>query len=158
LVDGKGWLENVNGFVKTLCVLAGSVGIVAVAMPQDSHIVVQAVDGRNGKPLANQHLLVFGGESPESVRLHKKQFELVTDKEGLAELAIAPNDVQWIQVWVDWHVLCQSEPNSKSYSVAKVLSTGVGTPNTCGSSVPKLIPGYLVVFARPAHFREKMRD
>lgn len=147
-----------NGFLKALCVLAGSVGIGAVAMAQDSHIVVQAVNGRNGKPLANQHLLVFAGESPESVSQHKKQFELVTDKEGLADLTIAPSDVRWIQVWVDWHVLCQSEPNSKSFSVAEVLSTGLSTPNTCGPSIRKLTPGHFVVFARPAHFWEKMRQ
>ncbi len=121
-------------------------------------MVVQAVDGRNGKPLANQHLLVFGGESPESVKQHKKQFKLVTDKDGLADLTIAPSDIQRIQVWVEWHVLCQSEPNSKSYSVAEVLSSGVSTPNTCGPSVRELTPGHFVVYARPSHFWEKMRE
>jgi hypothetical protein len=147
----------VNGFVKTLCILLGLAGVVAFATAQDSHIIVQVVDGRNGRPLANQHLLVFAGESPQSVRQHKKQFELVTDKEGRADLMVVPRDIQWIQVWVDWHVLCQSEPNSKSFSVAEILSTGLSTPNTCGKVAQEAGVGHLIVFARPAHFWEKMQ-
>ncbi len=126
-------------------------------MAQESHIVVQVVDGRNGKPIANEHLVVFVGESPESVREEKKNFELVTNKEGLADLTLAPRDILWVQVWVDWHVLCQSNPNSKSFSVAEILSTGLSTPNTCSSVTQKLTPGHFVVLARPAHFWEKMR-
>lgn len=158
MVDEKGIGANMNGFVRGLCVLAWLVGIGAIAVAQDSHIVVRAVDGRNGKPFVNQRLLLFAGESPESVRQHKKQFEIVTDKEGLADLTIAPSDIHWIQVWVDWHVLCQREPNSNSFSVAEILSTGLNTPNTCGSSAQKLTPGHIVVFARSAHFWEKMRQ
>jgi hypothetical protein len=149
---------NVNGFLKVLCVLVGLVGVGSVSMAQDTHIVVQVVDGRNGKPLANRRLVVFGGESPESVRQHKRQFELVTNKQGLADFTIAPSDTHWIQVWVDWHILCQSEPNKKSFSVAEILSTGLSMTNTCGSSVQKVTPGRIVVFARPAHFWEKLRE
>ncbi len=141
-----------------LCALIGLLVMGATATAQETRIVVHVVDGRNGRPLANQHLLVFAGESPESVREHNKQFELVTDKDGLAALTSVSHTVRWIQVWVDWHILCQREPNSKSFSVAEILSTGLSTPNTCGSAVQKPTPGHFVVFARPAHFWEKMRQ
>lgn len=140
-----------------LCLLVCLVGIGAAAMAQDKQIVVQAVDGRNGKPLANQHLLVFGGDSSESVRQHKKQYEVVTDKHGSATLMLVPG-TQWLQVWMDWHVLCQKEPNSKNFSVADIFASGVSAPNTCSSASQKAMPGHLVVFARPAHFWEKMKQ
>jgi hypothetical protein len=128
------------------------------AMAQDNRIVVQVVDGRNGKPLANQHLLVFAGESPEGVRLQKEHFQLVTDNDGLADLPIASGTVQWIQVWPDWHILCQKTPNREAFSVTEILSTGLSTPNACGSVRQELRPGHFVVFARPAHFWEKMHQ
>jgi hypothetical protein len=147
----------VTEFLKTVCILAGLLGMGVLAMAQENHIIVQVVDGRNGKPIANEHLVVFVGESPESVRELNRNFELVTNKEGLADLTIATHDIQWIQVSADWHVLCQSDPNSKSFSVGEILSTGLSTPNTGGSMTQKLTPGHFVVFARPMHFWEKMR-
>jgi len=130
----------------------------AITIAQGSQIVIQVVDGRNGNPLANQHLLVSAGQSQEYVSHQGKQFDLVTNNQGLADLTIATRDLQWIQVWVDWHVLCQSEPNSKSFSVAQILSTGLSTPNTCGAVTKKAVAGHFVVFARPMHFWEKMRE
>ena len=142
---------------KGLCLLLGLIGIGTAAMGQDKQIVVQAVDARNGKPITNQHVLVFGGDSPEAVRQHKSQYELMTDKDGLATLTLVPG-TQWLQVWMDWHVLCQSEPNSKSFPVRDILDSGLSTPNTCSSVSEKAAPGHLVVFARPERFWEKMRQ
>ena len=144
-------------FRKRLCLLVGLVGIGVTAMAQDRQIIVWAMDALSGKPLANQHLLVFGGESAEAVKQHKKQYELMTDKDGLATLTLTP-ETQMLQVWVDGHVLCQSEPNSKSFSVADILVSGLNTPNTCSLASQKAVPGNLVVFARSAHFWEKMRQ
>src|SRR5215469_12139316 len=71
----------------------------ATVTAKDTQIVVQAVDGRNGKPLANQRLLVFGGESAKPVLLHQP-YVVVTDKGGLATLTLAP-ETQFLQVWMD---------------------------------------------------------
>jgi hypothetical protein len=141
---------------KGLCLLLGLIGIGTAAMGQDKQIVVQAVDGRNGKPIANQHMLVFGGDSTEAVRQQKNQYELTTDKDGLATLTLVPG-TQWLQVWMDWHVLCQSEHNSKNFPVKDILVSGLSTPNNCSSVSEKAAPGHLVVFARPERFWEKMR-
>lgn len=142
---------------KGLFLLLGLIGICTVAMGQDKQIVVQAVDARNGKPIANQHLLVFGGDSPQAVEQHKSQYELTTDTDGVATLTLATG-TEWLQVWMDWHVLCQSEPNSKSFPVRDILASGLSTPNTCTSVSKEAAPGHLVVFARPAHLWEKMRQ
>lgn len=142
-------------FRKRLCLLVGLVGIGMAAIAEEKQITVRAMDARNGKPLAKQHLLVFGGESEEAVRQHKKQYELVTDKDGLATLTLPP-ETQFLQVRVDWHVLCQSESNSRSFSVADILASGLNT--TCSSEPQKAVPGHLVVFARPANFWERMRQ
>jgi hypothetical protein len=117
------------------------------------------MDGRNEKPLANQRLLVFFGKSAELVRQHSEHTELTSDKEGLADLTVATVDSEWIQVWVDHHVLCQREPNTMSFSIGEILSTGVVASNSCSSEIlQKLTPGRLVIFARPASFPEKMRQ
>ncbi len=140
-----------------LCLLLGLIGVGTAAMGQDRQIVVQAVDARNGKPIANEHIVVFGAGSPEPVRQRGSQYELTTDKDGLATLTLSP-ETQWLQVWIDWYVLCQKEPNSKSYPVRDILVSGLSTPNTCSSVSEKAALGHLVVFARPAHFWEKMRQ
>ena len=140
--------------VYALLVLMGA-GQAATA--GNNQIVVQAVDGRTGKPIENQHLLLFGGKSEEAAKQHKQHYELVTGRDGSATLSLAP-ETQWLQVWMDWHVLCQSEPKSKAFPVREILVSGLSTPNTCGSASEKARPGHLVVFARPAHFWEKMRQ
>lgn len=147
---------SVGAFIK-ICVLAAFGGTGAIAMEQGRNIVVDAVDGRNGRPLANQRLVAFAGESPESVKRQRSLIELVTDKDGLATLTIAAPDLRWVQVWADGHILCQSEPNGRSFSVLEVLSNGVSAPNTCGTMTKKTEAGHLVIFARPANFWEKMR-
>ena len=70
-------------------------------MAQNINIMVQALDGRNGKPLANQHLLVFTGASEGAVKSHAVHTSLTTDKNGFVALTISASETQWIQVWAD---------------------------------------------------------
>jgi hypothetical protein len=143
-----GWL----GVIMAL-VLSGVTG-----MAQESDIVVQVLDGKNGKPIANNHLLIFTGVSVEDVRAHKNHIEARTDAMGTALLSVDVRSTSRIQVWVDWHVLCQEPLDSKTYSVEEILKGGLNTSNSCGSIEQPLSPKRLVVFARPAHFWEKMRQ
>lgn len=142
-----------------MCVYALLVlmGTGQAATPGNIEIVVQALDGRTGKPIENQHLLLFGGESAETAKQHKQHYELVTGRDGTATLSLTP-EIQWLQVWMDWHVLCESEPKSNSFPVRDILVSGLSAPNTCGAASETAAPGHLVVFARPAHFWEKMRQ
>ena len=127
----------------------------APAAPEETIVIVQAVDGRTGKALENQHLLFFGGASVEAAREDQQHYELVTGTGGTATLALAP-ETRWLQVRVDWHVLCA--PRNPTFSVADILKSGISSPNTCGSALIKPVPGHLVVFTRPAHIWEKMRQ
>jgi hypothetical protein len=146
-----------NRFCKGLCLLTGVLVLGATAMAQNMEIALHAVDGRNGKPLANRHLLVFTGLSTDAVKSEATHEDLTTDKDGLATLPISAAETQWIQVWVDGLTLCQSIPNQNSFSVSLIMSKGLSTPNNCGALVRKDTPSHFVVFARPSHFMEKMR-
>ena len=90
------------------------------------------------------------------MRFHKLSADVTSDEHGRAVLQIPQDSVRWLQVFADFQTLCQSEPNSRSFSLDKVLSSGESTPNNCGSIVQELRPGQLTVFARPPSFREKM--
>src|SRR5712692_4735660 len=84
------------------------------AMAKTMDIVVQALDGRNGKPLANQRLLVFTAASSDAVKSHAEHTALTTNKDGLGTLTIYPSETQWIQVWADGRVLCQPDANQST--------------------------------------------
>lgn len=123
---------------------------------ENTIIIIRAVDGRTGKALENQHLLLFGGSSMQAAREQQQHYEIVTGTDGFATLTLAP-ETRWLQVWIDWHVLCA--PKNSMFSVANILNSGISSPNTCHSALTtKAAPGYLVVFARPMHFWEKMRQ
>jgi hypothetical protein len=122
-----------------------------------SEITLRVLDARNGHPIANEHLVVSVGASPQDVQQQKHHFHLRTDANGVAKLTIAVPDVARIQVWVDFHVLCQKNPNSNSFSISEIEKTGLSTPNNCGRSNLPNTPQQLTVFARPAHWWEKMR-
>ena len=144
--------------------LAAMLWCSGIALAQDAketpsiNIVVQAFDGRNGKPLQNQHLLVFTGQNRAAVISHASNMELTTDKNGSGTISLDPAVVRWIQVWADGRVLCQPSANQESFSVVTVTSKGVATLNNCGSVVHEASPGQYIVFARPKTFSEKMHE
>jgi hypothetical protein len=147
-----------------VCVLAGAFLSNGPAMAQSRaialtmDIVVQALDGRNGKPLSKQHLLVFTGVSTDALKSHAKHTGLTTDKDGFGTLKINPSETQWIQVWADGRILCDPDPNQSSFSVATIMFKGLATPNTCSAVVREPTPGHFIVFARPASFAEKIKQ
>jgi hypothetical protein len=139
-----------------LLALAPYLVVSAMLWGQDGRIVIQTVDGRNGKPIANAHLLIFSGETPDEVRLEKNSLNAVADANGRATVTFGVH-AKWIQIFVDDKVLCQAEPNGRSFSVEEIMSAGLKTPNTCGSLDKQAAAGHFVIFARPAKFLEKMR-
>jgi hypothetical protein len=125
------------------------------AMAQDNRIVIHLIDGRNGKPVSNEHLLIFQGASPEDIKEHRSHLDLQTDANGIAFL---PTDAMpQIQVWPDWHKICRSAASNSIFSLEEIKKNGAATPNSCGSTTMKLVPNHFYIFARPLNFREKMR-
>ena len=119
-------------------------------------ITVQVLDGRNGKPLADQHVLVFTGLSADAVKTHAQHTGVTTDKDGMG--TIYPGETQWLQVFTDGRIPCFPNPNQASFSVSDIMSKGLVTPNDCSAQVQQASPGHFVIYARPAHFMEKMKQ
>jgi len=55
-------------------------------VPKSVDISVQVLDGRNGKPIPNQRVLVFVGGSSEAAKSHAEHTDLTTGKDGLGSL------------------------------------------------------------------------
>ncbi len=123
---------------------------------QNAAIKIQGLEGKTGKPLASQRLVIFGGESAEAATFHHTAFDITTDEWGIAELKFDPAKTSWIQVWADGMTLCQTKPNVGSFSVEKILTTGLSAPNSCSSLVQAAAPGHFIVYARSSSIREKM--
>ena len=121
-------------------------------------ITVQVLDGRNGKPLADQHVLVFTGLSAAAVKTHAQHTGVTTDKDGMGTITIYPGETQWLQVFTDGRIPCFPNPNQASLSVSDIMSKGLVTPNDCSAKVQQASPGHFVIYARPAHFMEKMKQ
>jgi hypothetical protein len=117
-------------------------------------ITLKAVNGKNGKPLPKERLLVFAGSTPDEVRFHKYSYDLTTNDAGVATLVVDHEDIKRIQVWADFQHLCQSTPNLRSYGLSEIVATGLSTPNDCGSFSDNVVAGQLVIFARPRTRRE----
>lgn len=120
--------------------------------PRDSKITIHALDGRTGTPIRHEHLLIFlsnNKDAPEASHIDR-----TTDANG--EVVLNANEVpsRYIQVWVDWHILCVKHANQIVYQVSEVTASGILAPNRCGHLNIKLHPGDLYIFARPRHWWE----
>lgn len=62
----------------------------------------EAIDGKNGKPMQHQRLLVFMGTTQKDVRFHKYSSDVTTNESGTAVLKIGEL-IKWVQVFVDYH-------------------------------------------------------
>jgi hypothetical protein len=140
--------------------LAKAVILAAVLLCQSAlsqTVTLKIVNGITGKPLTNQRLVVFAGKNADDVRFQKHVYDLKTDTSGLASLTVDDSDLKRIQVWADFQHLCQATPNFRSFDLAEIASTGLSTPNDCGSITLKITPGTLTIFSRPRTKRE-IRD
>ena len=124
---------------------------------RDAGIVLCLLDGKSGKPIGNEHLLIFYGTTTDDVHAEKSHRDLRTDVNGMAVLALEDSLISLLQVFPDGHVLCQEKPNTNSYSVEQIERTGLSAQNNCGSVRRANTPYQFVIYARPATFLEKMR-
>lgn len=134
-----------------------SVEVRAEAQNGGHGVTVRAVDGRNGRPFKNSHLLIFGGSSPQELFQHAEHFDLHTNEHGIAKLAPVPKSLRFLQVWVDGATPCDSSPNTVALSLEQILRQGLSAPNSCSSLREPAEPRQLLIFARPATLAEKMR-
>ncbi len=146
-------MHPLSGFYRIILIS----GMALQSAPMQNAITIHVLDGKNGKPVSGEHVIVAQGSSPEEVRLQKNHYDLHTNQQGIAILHVDNMLDSRIQVWVDFHVLCQKSPNFESFSVREIVQTGVSTANSCGSVAVESGPRKLFVFVRKPTFREKLR-
>jgi len=133
--------------------------IVAASKPafaQTKELTLQALNGKNGKPLPNQRLLLFAGLTEEDARMHSISFAAVTNASGLATIQIDPAKVRYLQVFADFMTVCIQEPNRYTIALSEIMNTGGSTPNNCGTLHAPSAPGKLIIYAREPTSKEKM--
>jgi hypothetical protein len=143
--------QTVGELVSVLFFVSSIAGVA-----QSSEITIQAVNGKDGRPLAHQRLLVFGGDTAEAASFHRTNFDVTTDGNGVAKMALDRATTRWVEIFVESLTLCYKKPNLVQFRVDKILSDGLSSPNDCGSIVQPAKPGQFIVFARAATLQEKM--
>ena len=123
------------------------------------NIIVHALDGNNGKPLADVRLLVFtfNGSSFRDSN-DRQSFDLHTDRNGTATIKLEQIKGDHLQVWVDFMTRCVNDINSTpAISVNQTLTSGVTDTNSCSNKITAgPTPGALTIYAREATLREKL--
>jgi 5-hydroxyisourate hydrolase-like protein (transthyretin family) len=115
-------------------------------------LVIQVLDGKSGKPLANQRVVVMGQSGSEGAR---RIGDFHTEANG--NIAISPIDpqVRSLSVYVEWHHLCAK--HQATFSVMNVSSTGLVSENSCNPKIKRTAePGTLILFVRDETLFEKM--
>lgn len=131
-------------------------GASALAQHDASQLRLQVLNGRTGKPVAHQKVVVMAGES-SARRKTVKLVDVATDGEGYVSLPDAASQVERLHVYVEAYRSC-SKAEVNSFELAKVAASGVVSENACRSRIslyPQ--PGNLVFFVRPETWLERMR-
>jgi hypothetical protein len=108
-------------------------------------IIVQLLNGKNGKPIKRESPNIWLGNAKDPTNPQ-------TDSKGeiLLEIKLSGN----------YYVDCRLRGNRRAamnvkYSLNEVVSKGIVTENDCGKSRVDPIPGRLVLYLRPMTFVEK---
>jgi hypothetical protein len=115
-------------------------------------LTVQVLDSKSGKPVIASHILLFAGATSEA---HERSVEATTDSNGLAVVVLDLDKNKFAQLWVDWHSLCEHNPNSESFGLNQTHARGVAL-NHCSRLTSEVKPNQLTVYVRPETFWGKM--
>ena len=159
--------------------------LAASSLPaQEIHIRV--LNARNGKPVAGACMSVYfgtwhvnsdmwAGTNQEGVAvLHFVNHFWVAESgcHGWKKESYFPSGLGTIAIQNDFHVDCQElapgldksghfvpiEWRYPTYSIKRILESGIAGSNICGKARAEAKPGELIVFARRASLLEKLRE
>lgn len=136
-----------------LCLLISSYAAGVIA--QNTTFSIRVLNGKTGKPIGHQRLLLFGGATPDEVRSHKLHIDLTTNAEGLVNVTANSNTFRLFEVWPDFMTRCA--PQLETFPTQTIIRAGVASPNGCSRSItaqPR--PGELTFYVRQPTVREKM--
>ena len=116
-------------------------------------IRVRILDGRNGKPIANERAQIWiNGRTGNA-------HELTTGRDGVATLEIpagASLDIE-SNLFRDCRPFEKRVPRP-TYSTDEIVSSGFAAGNGCGKLSSEARRGELLFFVRPRHWWEGMRQ
>jgi hypothetical protein len=111
-------------------------------------ITVRILGGKDGLPLAHQHLTLLGGYDQSDLHDQLYRSEVLTDSHGQVKLPRQLANLPWLQVWVDKKPLCQAKPRGENFSVELIRRDGLSAPNRCGTATVEETPGVFTVFVK----------
>ncbi|MGC9159093.1 MAG: hypothetical protein ACP5FH_08880 [Terracidiphilus sp.] len=128
-----------------MAALAG-LGVESFPVNHTAPVVVRILNGKDGQPIAYQHLLLIAGYDSRDLREQTFRQEMLTDARGQVRLSRQMENLPWLQVWVEKQPLCQAHPRQDSFSVGVIRTFGLSAPNRCGTVTAQDVPGVFTVF------------
>lgn len=136
-----------------LLLLCGS----AAAQHDASQMRLQLLNGRTGKPVAQQRVVLMAGDGvPKHALTHWSV--ATTDGEGYVSLPEQVPVPQLVVVFAEGFRSCAKD-GSNRFAVQKIAAGGLVSDNACKPRItlyPQ--PGTLVYFVRPETWLERMRE
>ncbi|MGD0444686.1 MAG: hypothetical protein ABSA39_12190 [Edaphobacter sp.] len=120
---------------------------------------VQILNGKNGKPVANEHVNLFRSGDFGDLAGDRNVRGFKTDVDDVITTSDIAPDIHSFLVSVDWHRQCTENEKSNriAFSLQEIFVKGVVSENTCKPKVKRTAePGTLILFVRDETFFEKM--
>jgi hypothetical protein len=116
---------------------------------------VQILNGKNGKPVANEHVNVFRTGDFGDLAGNRDHREFNTDANGIFTVSQIAPETNSFTVAVDWHRPCAK--TYAKFSLHEIFSKGLVSQNSCKPKLERsATPGTLILFVREETFFEKM--
>jgi hypothetical protein len=111
-------------------------------------IAVRVADGKDGRPLAHEHVVLVAGYDRRDLDLALWREEAVTDAEGKVRLSNALRNLPLLRVEVLRRHICAAGAGDAAFSVERVRLNGLSGANRCGAITLEDAPGVLTVFVK----------
>ena len=87
-------------------------------------VTIRLINGKSGKPVKNERLLILFGSSPHDVRIHTRSTDLHTDSNGEATLPLKDSTIVYLHVFADFRTFCEENSNSRIFAIEDVPREG----------------------------------
>lgn len=124
-------------------------------------IRILVLDGKTGRPIQNQEIFF---DRKARLLSHAEEKNVRTNEEGRADAVVPASGDMLNPLLVDYRPCMKGvkEAGEKDkvlrLPVAKILSSGLVVPNSCGKVSHAATPGELVLFYREPNAFEKLTD
>ena len=133
----------------------------SIPVAYDGPVTLRVLSGLDGVPMANLHMVLYGGYDGQEIRGQDWREEVLTDEKGEARLSKQAINLPFIQAWPvstakkkmmglmgGGMQTCQDNPRKDKFSMERILRDGLSTPNRCGIIQAENEPGVFTVYVR----------